>query len=69
MKVNLSNYATKLDLKNVTGAHISKLAVKSDLAILKAEIDKVDVDNLKTVSVDLSIVVNNDVVKKLCMIN
>ena len=45
----------------------SKLALKSNLASLKAEIDKIDVDKLKTVSVDLSKrsnVVNNDIVKK-----
>ena len=36
-KVDLSNYATKLDLKNTTGADTSKLATKSDLASLKAE--------------------------------
>ena len=36
-KVDLSNYATKLDLKNTTGADTSKLAAKSDLASLKAE--------------------------------
>ena len=43
----MSNYATKLDLKNVTGADTSKLAAKSDLASLKAELDKIDVDKLK----------------------
>ena len=59
-------------LKNVTGIDTSKLAAKSDLASLKTEVDKIDVDKLKTVSVDLSKlsnVVNNDVVKKLFMIN
>ena len=73
VKVDLSNYATKLDLKNATGVDTSKLAAKSDLASLKAEIDKIDVDKLKTVPVDLSKlshVVNNDAVKKkLCMIH
>ena len=48
VKVNLSNYATKTDLKNATGVDTSKLAVESDLASLKAEIDKIDVDKLKT---------------------
>ena len=46
---------------------MSKLAAKSDLANLKSEIDKIDVDKLKTVPVDLSKLsnaVNNDVVKK-----
>ena len=64
--MNLSNYATKTDLKNATGVDASKLAVKSDLAKLKVEIDKIDVDKLKSVSVDLSKlsnVENNNVVK------
>ena len=66
VKVDLSNYATKTDLKNATGVDASKLAVKSDLAKLKVEIDKIDVDKLKSVSVDLSKlsnVENNNVVK------
>ena len=64
----MSNYATKADLKNVTGTDTSKLAAKSDLANLKAETDKLDIDKLVPVSVDLSKlsdVVKNDVVKKL----
>ena len=51
---------------------MSKLAAKSDLASVKAEIDQIDVDKLKTVSVDLNKlrnVVNNEVVKKLYMMN
>ena len=66
-KVDLSNYATKTDLKNATGVDTSKLAAKSDLASLKAEIDKIDIDKLKTVPVDLSKlsnVVNNIIFKK-----
>ena len=67
VEVNLSNYTTKVDLKNAAGIDTSKLAPKSNLVNLKAEIDKVDIDKLKTVPVDLSKlsnVVNNDVVKK-----
>ena len=67
VKVDLCNYATKADLKNATGIDTSKLAVKSDLASLKAGIDKIDVDRLKTFPGDLSKlinVVNNDFVKK-----
>ena len=67
VKVDLSNYATKADLKNATGVDTSTLAAKSDLASLKAEIDKIDVEKLKTVPIDLSKlsnVINNDVVKK-----
>ena len=72
VQVDLYNYATKADLKNVTEIDTSKLALNSNLASLKAEIDKIDVDKLKTVPGDLSKisnVLNNDVVKKLCMIN
>ena len=70
--MDFSNYATKLDLKNVTGVDTSKLAAKSDLAILKAEVDKIDIDKLKTFPVDLSKlrnIVNNNIVKKVCRIN
>ena len=67
VKVDLSDYATKTDLKEATGVDTSKLAAKSDFASSKAEIDKIDVDKLKTVPVDLSKlsnVVNNEVFKK-----
>ena len=72
VKVDLSNYATILDLKNVAGTDLSKLAAKSNLASLKAEVDKIDVDKLKYVPIylsKLSNLVKNEVVKKLCMIN
>ena len=46
VKVDLSNYAIKIDLKNATGIDTSKLAPKSDLASLKVEIDKLDIDKL-----------------------
>ena len=68
VKVDLSNYAIKaykIDLKNATGVDTSKLAAKSHLASLKTEVDKIDVDKLSTVLVDLSYVINNDVVKKI----
>ena len=67
VKVDLSNSATKADLKNAAGIDTSKLALKSNLANLKIELDKIDVDKLKTVPVDLSKlsnVVNNGVAKK-----
>ena len=67
----MSNYATKADLKNVTGTDTSKLLAKSDLANLKAEADRLDFDKLVPVSVDLSKlsdVVKNGVLKN-CMIN
>ena len=67
VKVDLSNYETKTDLKNATGTDKSKLALKSNLASLKIEVDKLDIDKLVPVPVDLSQlsdVVKNVVVKK-----
>ena len=73
VKVDLSNYATKADLNDATGIDTSNFALKSNLASLKAEVDKQDIDKLVPVPVDLnklSDVVKNDVFKKrLCMIN
>ena len=54
VKIDLSNYATKADLKNVTGINTSNLAAKSDLVILKTEFDKLDTDKLKNVPTNLS---------------
>ena len=53
-KTDLSNYATKADLKNAAGVDTSKLAAKSDLASLKAEVDKWDIDKLKNEPTNLS---------------
>ena len=67
IKVDLSNYATKTDFKKAKGIDTSNLALKSNLAKLKAGLDKIDADKLKTVPDDLSKpsnVVNNEVVKK-----
>ena len=67
MKVDLSNYATKTDLKNVTHVDTSSFALKTNLASLKTEVDKLDIDKLAPVPVDLGKlidVVKNDVVKK-----
>ena len=67
VELDLSNYATKTDLKNVTQVDVSSFASKTNLTSLKTEVDKVDADKLKTVLVDLaklSNVVKNDVVKK-----
>ena len=50
----VTNYVTKTYLKNTTGIDASKLAAKSDLASLKAEIDKLDIGKLEPASVDLS---------------
>ena len=48
------HYAGKSDLKNATGTDTSKLAAKSDLVSLKAEVDKLDIDKLKNVPTNLS---------------
>ena len=71
VKVDLSNYATKTDIKNILHVDTSSFALKSNLASLKTEVDKLDIDKLVPVPVDLSKlsdVVKNDV-KKLYMIN
>ena len=67
VKVDLSNYATKTDLKNVTHVNTSSFALKTNLANLKTEFDKLDIDKLVAVPADLckiSDVVKNDPVKK-----
>ena len=68
VELDLTNYATKSDLENITHTDVSSFASKTNLAALKTEVDKIDVDTLKTLPVDLaklSNFVNNDVVKKL----
>ena len=67
VELDLTNYATKTDLKNVTHVDVSSFASKTNLAALKTEVDKIDVDKLKTAPVDLAKLTNavkNDVVKK-----
>ena len=67
LELDLTNYATETDLKNITHVDVSSYASKTNLAALKAEVDKKDVDKLKTTPTDLaklSNVVKNDVVKK-----
>ena len=67
VKVDLSNYATKTDLKNVTHVDTSSFALKTNLANLKNEVDKLDIDKLAPASVDLiklSDIVKNGVKKK-----
>ena len=72
VKVDLSNYATKSDIKNISHVDTSNFALKTNLASLKTEVDKLDIDKLAPVPVDLSKVgdvVKNYVVKKMNMIN
>ena len=67
VELDLSNYATKDDVKNITHVDVSSYTSKTNLVALKSEVDKIDLDKLKTVPVDLaklSNVVKNDVVKK-----
>ena len=66
-ELDLSNYATKKDLKDITHVDVSSFASKTNLANLKSEVDKIDADKLKAVPADLaklSNVVKSDVVKK-----
>ena len=62
VKFDLSNYAMKTDLKNATHVDTSSLALKTNLASLKTEVDKLDIDKLAPVPVDLRKL--GDVVKK-----
>ena len=54
VKVDLSNYATKTDIKNISHIDTSSFALKSNLASLKTEVDKLDIDKLPPVPVHLS---------------
>ena len=67
VELDLTNYAAKTDLKNITRVDVSSFASKTNLAASKTELDKIDADKLKTTPIDLaklSNVVKNDVVKK-----
>ena len=52
VELDLTNYATKDDVKNITHVNVSSYAIKTNLAALKTEVDKIDADKLKTVPVD-----------------
>ena len=68
VKVHLSNYATKADVKNISHLHTSSFALKSNLASLKTEVDQLDIGKLVPVPVDfskLSDVVQNFVKKAI----
>ena len=67
VKSNLINYATKTDIKNISHVDTSSFALKTNLANLKTEVDKLDIDKLVPILVDLSKlsdVVKNNIVKK-----
>ena len=66
VELDLANYATKDVVKNITHVDVSSFAIKTNLAALKSEVDKINVDKLKTKPTDLaklSNLVKNDVVK------
>ena len=67
VELDLANYATKTDLKNITHVDVRSFASKTNLAALKTEVDKIDADKLKTTPTDLAKLTNaveHDVVKK-----
>ena len=67
IKVDLSNYATNADIKNISHVDYSSFALKRNLASLKTEVDKLNIDKLVPFTVNLSKLsdaVENDVVEK-----
>ena len=67
VELDLTNYVTKTDLNNITHVDTSSFASKTNLAALKTEVDKIDIDKLKTAPTDLAKLINtveNDFVKK-----
>ena len=72
VQLDLTNYATKDDVKNITRVDISSYATKTNLAALKTEVDKIDIGKLKTVPNDLaklSNVVKMKLLKRLHIIH
>ena len=67
VKVDISNYATKADIKNISHVDTSSFVLKTNLSSLKTEVEKLDIDKQVPVPVDLSKL--SDVDKKLYMIN
>ena len=67
VKLDLTNYATKDEVKNITHVDVSSFASKTNLAALKTEVDKLDADKLKATLTDLAKLTNavdNELVKK-----
>ena len=67
VKIDLSNYATKADIKNIRHVDTSSFALKTNWSSLKTEVDKLDINKLVPVPTDLSKLSNavkNDVIKK-----
>ena len=58
VELDLTNYATKDDVKNITHVDVSSFASKTNLAALKTEVEKIDADKLKTTPADLAKLTN-----------
>ena len=72
VKIDLNNYATKTDVKNISHVDTSIFALKTNLANLKTDVDKLGIDKLVPTAADsskLNNVVKMMLLKKLCMIN
>ena len=70
LNFDLSNYAIKTDLKSMTHVDTSSFPLKTNIADLKTEVDKLYIDKLAPVPADLSKlndVVKNDVFTKICV--
>ena len=70
VELDLTNYATKTDLNNITHVDTSSFASKTNLAALKTEVDKINIGKLKTAPTDLAKLTNaaeNDLAKKNCL--
>ena len=65
VKCDLSNYATKVDIKKISHVHTSSFALKTNMVSLKTEVDKLDIDKLVLAPVDLSKL--SDVVKMMLL--
>ena len=67
VKIDLNNYATKTDIKNISHVDTKRFALKTNLPSLKTEVDKLGIDKLAPIPNDLSKLSNvlkNDVVEK-----
>ena len=58
VELDLTNNATKTDLKNITHIDVSSFESKTNLAALKTEVDKIDADKFKTIPTDLAKLTN-----------
>ena len=65
VKIDLSNYATKTDIKNISHVDTSSFALKTNLSSLKTEVDKLDIEKIAPIPVDLSKI--SDVVKMMLL--